>query len=124
MNSKKIFYICGGITFFIFLIIFIWGIFLNSGDEMGYAVLSFYIIMPVTSFVMALILSISNAYFKWLYPIIFGLIGFFIPPIVFKGSWGWIALFFSMIPALLGLAIGLIIQLIIQKGRHLTSKPG
>lgn len=107
-NLSKIIY---GLSFLIFLIIFLWGIlFLDNGDEMGYVVLNFYIIMPLTSLIMAIILGMKDGNLKWGYPIIFGILGIIIPALVFKGSWDWISIFFSLIPGFIGLLIGLLIN--------------
>lgn len=111
MNAnKKLSFVCYGITLCIFLAIFLWGILgLKSGDEMGYCFLNFYLIMPLTSLIMGIILGIKNAYLNFLYPIVFGGFGFVIPGLVFRSSWDLFASFFSLLPALLGLLIGLLI---------------
>ncbi len=63
VSSKRLSLICFCATFFVFLAIFLWGIFgLTSGDEMGFSILNFYLIMPSVSFAAALLLGIKNAY--------------------------------------------------------------
>lgn len=110
-QNKKIAIISFILTTLIFLTILLWGIFGNiTGNEMGYVVLNFYLIMPITSFVVALILGLKDAYFKKIYTIVFGIFGFFIPILVFENSLGAGALFFSFIPAVLGLVIGILIN--------------
>ncbi len=87
---------------------------MNRGDEMGFSVLNFYIIMPLVSFITALIVGIKDAYMKWVYPVVFGVYGLFIPVLIFN-SFDFIALFFSFIPALAGVGIGWLINK--KKGR-------
>ncbi len=99
-SSGKISFICYGVTFALFLIIFLWGTIGSiTGNEMGYTVLCFYLFMPFTSLVMAFILGINTAHMKWLYPVIFGILGFIIPWAIFK-TMDVFALFFSFIPAM------------------------
>lgn len=110
-NSQHLSKIIYGLSFFVFLVISLWGMFfLDPGDEMGYVILNFYIIMPLTSFIMGIILTVKNETLKWEYPVIFGLFGVIIPIAVFNGSWDWISLFFSLIPGFIGLFIGLLIN--------------
>jgi len=109
----NLFYICNAVTLFVFLAIVLWGVFfLKSGDEMGYALLSFYLIIPLSSFVIAIILNETNTNLKWLYPVLFGLIGFFIPTLVFQSSWGWYAALYVAVPAILGLLSGTAIKML------------
>lgn len=110
-TSKKLSIISYGITACIFLVIALWGMFGSiTGNEMGYCILNFYLIMPITSLIIGIIMGIKGTYLKWLYPILFGICGFIIPCLVFGfGSFDMIAVFFSFIPALLGVFIGFII---------------
>ncbi|NLY81550.1 MAG: hypothetical protein GX078_02055 [Clostridiales bacterium] len=110
-SNKKVSIISYGVSLIIFLIIAIWGkFFLKGGDEMGYALMNFYLIMPLVSLVFGIILGSKDAYLKWAYPIVFGILGIIIPSFIFIGSLDWISVFFSLIPALLGLAIGILIN--------------
>lgn len=109
-STKRLSLICYGITLVVFLVIYLWGALGSiTGDEMGYSILSFYLIMPFTSFVMSLIMGMKNVYMKWLFPVIFGILGFAIPLMVF-GSFDWISLFFSFIPAMSGMGVGVLVQ--------------
>lgn len=74
--------------------------------------------MPVVSFIGGLMIGIKNAYMKWLYPIVFGVLGSIIPAFVFKGFWDWTALRFALIPAFIGLMIGIVVRKI---SRRLTT---
>jgi hypothetical protein len=102
----KISIICYSISLLIFVGIYCAGKFLKPGDEMGYCVLNLYIIMPLSTFIISLIISLKRGYLFWLYPILFGFLGAFIPFKIF-GTFDTIGLFFALIPALIGLGIGL-----------------
>jgi hypothetical protein len=128
--TKKFTIICYGITFAVFLAILLWGFFGSiTGNELGFSLLNFYLLMPVTSFVMALILGIivppikpcasrrSFQRMKWLYPVIFGACGFAIPSVIF-GSTDLICLFFSFVPALIGLGIGQLVSRLRSKNKR------
>jgi len=111
-QRKKITKLCYGITAGIFLVLLLWGILGSiTGNELGYSLLSFYLIMPLTSLVIGIIIGIKNGYLKWLYPFVFGIFSLLVPRIIF-GSWNSfdaIELFFSFIPALVGVGIGTLI---------------
>ena len=101
----------GLITFSISLIVFagiaIAGLFfLKPGNEMGYMLLNYYILMPLLTFVSTLFLAYKNNDSKWIYVFFFGLLGMILPSIVLKASWDWISLFFALVPSLLGLILG------------------
>lgn len=93
-------------------VILIWGLlFLRPGDEMGYTLLTFYLILPTTAFLCSLITAMKQTRVKWLLPVVFGGIGCVLPFIIYKDSlWDSFALFFAAIPSLLGLVIGLIVS--------------
>ncbi|MDR1663779.1 MAG: hypothetical protein LBR83_02525 [Clostridiales bacterium] len=119
-SSKKLSLVCYGITAIVYLLILIGGTLGSiTGQEMGFAVLTFYMIMPVVSFVNALILGLKNAYRKWLYPIVFGALAFVIPWVIF-GAPDIFCLFFSFIPAEIGLGIGVLIYK--ARTRKMTGK--
>ncbi|MGH4051539.1 MAG: hypothetical protein ACREVX_09320 [Clostridium sp.] len=113
-SQKRISIMCYGFSALVFFAIGLQGIFLAAGDEIGYCVLDFYIIMPLTSLIASLIISMKNGYLFWFYPIFFGLLGIMIPFLVFR-TFDGIDLFFAFFPALIGLIIGLIIRFKIKK---------
>ncbi|MFP3154016.1 hypothetical protein LQZ18_06195 [Lachnospiraceae bacterium ZAX-1] len=114
-KARKQTIICYGITLCIFVAIFLWGRFGSiTGDELGYSLLGFYIIMPLTSLIIGLVMGIKCIYLKWFYPVVFGILGFFIPVFVFE-AWTAISLFFSLIPAFLGVLVGWIIYKVRKK---------
>ncbi|MBU3102059.1 MULTISPECIES: hypothetical protein [Clostridium] len=108
-SSKKISIICYGISALIFGAIYILGVFLSEGDEMGYCLLNFYIVMPLTTLIVSLIISIKKGYLFWCYPVFVGLLGIIIPFAVFS-TFEMLSLFFAFFPALIGLIIGIIIR--------------
>lgn len=108
-SSKKISIICYGVSALIFLLIGIFGVFLPVGDEMGYCVLNFYIMMPLTTLIFSTIISVKKGDLFWFYPVFVGLLGIIIPFVVFS-TFDKIDLFFALFPALIGLIIGLIIR--------------
>lgn len=108
-SSKKISITCYGVSALIFLVVGVRGIFLSAGNEMGYSVLNFYIIMPLTTLIASLFISMKKGYLFWFYPVFVGILGIIIPFVVFS-TFDWIHLFFALIPALIGLIIGLIIR--------------
>lgn len=108
-SSKIISIVCYGISVLIFLVIGLVRKFLPAGDEMGYAVLNFYIVMPLTTLIASIIISKKNGFLFWFYPVFVGLLGIIIPFVAFS-TFDWIGLFFALIPALIGLIIGLVIR--------------
>ncbi len=112
--SKKTSIICYGISIVIFLTIGLLGVFLSAGDEMGYTILNFYIIMPLTTLIGSLIISIKRGYLFWFYPVFVGLLGVIISFVVFS-TFDMIGILFTFVPALIGLIIGLIIRVIMKK---------
>lgn len=90
-------------------IIVIWGIFfLQPGDEMGYSLLCFYFLLPLTAFVCSWILGTRQTTIKWFSPLLFGAAGYVLPLAVFHAS-DALGFFMAFIPSLLGLLIGTVI---------------
>ena len=112
MNSKnKLSTIIYGISLFVFAAVFIWGrFFLSDGDEIGFTLINFYIIMPLVSFVSGFVLGLKDISLKFLYPIIFGALAFIISGLIFRGSWDIFSLLFSLVPAGVGLVAGILIH--------------
>jgi len=66
---------CYAITFAVLVVILIWGLTgVSGGGGHGHRLFSFYALIPATQFLIGGILGYRNAYIKWLYPIIFGVI--------------------------------------------------
>lgn len=109
-SKKRLTLICYAATFLEFLAILLWGVSgYITGNELGYVVLNFFMIMPITSFIAALLLSLTKAALKWFYPVVFGIFSYMIPMIVFGSFEGILPLFSAFVPAVLGLGLGLLI---------------
>jgi hypothetical protein len=106
-SKIRISMICYCASILVFVMIYISGVYLKPGNEMGYCLLSFYLIMPLSTFIVAFIISMNRGYLFWFYPIFFGFFGEFIPYQIFR-SFDFIGLFFAFIPAVLGIMLGLI----------------
>ena len=98
--------ICYGVSALIFSAIGLIGVFLTPGGELGYVVFMFYLVMPATTLITSIIVSIEKGYLFWFYPLFVGFGGLLIPFVVFH-SLNLFALFFAGIPALIGLLIGM-----------------
>lgn len=96
----------------VYLGILIYGIgFLTPGDEMGYTILDFYILLPMVSIITGIVVGLNGKKLKWIVPIITALLGFLLPVLVFKSYYfDATCLFFSGIPSLLGIIIAIIIR--------------
>ncbi|MGH4125531.1 MAG: hypothetical protein ACREV6_21675 [Clostridium sp.] len=115
INSPKVIsIICYGVSALIFFVIYLEGVFLSAGDEMGYCIFNFYIVMPLTTLISSYIISMKKGYLFWFYPVFVGLLGIIIPIVIFS-TFDGIELFFAFFPALIGLIIGLIIRFKIKR---------
>ena len=95
--------------------ILLWGKFgLQPGDEMGYALLTFYILMPLMSYACSIGIGFQNSIIKWFTPLLFGVLGGLIPYLVFSST-DRIFVFFAFIPSVVGLITGVIIKAIANK---------
>lgn len=103
--KNRITMISYGISVVIFLLITIWGLFGLYADDLAYVVMVFYFIIPITSFISALILGLKRVTLLQLYPIIFGCWAVLIPLMVFHNV-RWIAFLFSAVPYCIGFIIG------------------
>lgn len=103
--------IAAGVFLTVWVICLIWGVFfLQPGDEMGYSLLVFYLLLPVTAFGCTLTAALKKSQAKWLLPILFGISGFVLPALIFGNFWDEVGLFFAAVPAAAGLLIGLLIR--------------
>jgi hypothetical protein len=109
--KKNVTLYCYITSFLIYTAILLSGVFgEHSGGYFGYGLFSFYLVIPATSLITALILHISNAnaVLKWLYPFVFGAFGIIIPLLVWPSMLSdvW---FLCIVPAWVGLGFGLLI---------------
>ena len=97
------------------ILIIVQGVFLlQPGDEMGYSLLNFYFILPLTALISSILIGMRDAKIKWFVPILFGMIGMFIPWIVFHST-NEVAVFFAFLPSLIGVLIGTAIRALKKK---------
>lgn len=88
----------------------IWGRFyLSPGDEMGYAIIAFYIVIPGAAFFFSIAAGMGDKWMKWLLPVVFGLCNDLIPLLVFGGH-DWFFFAMAAVLSLLGLTVGLVIK--------------
>lgn len=103
--------VAAGVFLTVWMICLIWGaLFLQPGDEMGYSLLVFYLLLPATAFGCTLAAALKKSLAKWLLPILFGIAGFILPAIIFGSLWDEVGLFFAAIPAGAGLLVGLFVS--------------
>ncbi|WP_100065293.1 hypothetical protein [Miniphocaeibacter massiliensis] len=103
------------LIYFILLIVvsLIVGKLFITGNEMGYSVIFFYIIFPISAFVTNFLSSLYGGLMKYLFTILYGVLGVAMPIIVFVGSgYNSISLYFGLIPAIPGFMIGTFIKML------------
>lgn len=111
-GSRKTVAVCYGISAAVYLLIYFWGkLWLCPGDELGYSLLSFFLIMPLTAFIVSAVLSAKKCVFLWLYPVVFGILGFLFPYAVFVSP-DPIMFCLALIPSLLGILAGVVFRTI------------
>ncbi len=95
----------------VFLALLVWSCFMDGSDAMGYALIAFYLILPLSGLLCALWLGLKPGKIKWLAPVAFGLVAGLLPQLVFGytefGFFGFIFL-----ASLVGSVIGHIIYCI------------
>lgn len=103
--KKNIGFISSIVAAVINILILVWGFNINGGDEMGYSLIAFYAVMPITSLVTCIIMSRNR--FKGTIPVavILSAAAFLIPFAIF-GTFDWISVFFGLVPCIIGLSIG------------------
>ncbi|MDR3120979.1 MAG: hypothetical protein LBU58_06560 [Clostridiales bacterium] len=118
-TAKKHSIICYGITICILVIIALWGMLGPSigFEEINYNFWSFFLIMPLTSITVGLIMGIEGLYLKWLYPVFTGILNFTSQYFLYEGS-GRVTLFLAFIPALLGVSIGTLNRTVTSRIGH------
>lgn len=85
--------------------------FMQPGDELGYVILCFYLLLPAAAFICSLIAGLRPSPVKWGLPLIFGAVGGILPWLIFH-TMDMIYLWFAFIPSAAGLLIATIIKLI------------
>jgi len=110
---KKIVWPCYAITFALLAIILLWGLTgIFGGGGHTYRLFSFYAIAPAILFIGGGILGFKNAYLKWLYPVLFGVITRVIV-LQFVNLQVGLA-FLPFLLAFSGMVVGIIARIILQ----------
>lgn len=119
--KKNIGLISAVIAVIINIFILIWGLNINGGDEIGYSLIAFYALMPITSLVTCIIMSRNR--FRGAIPVavILSVAAFLIPYAVFS-SFDWISVFFGLIPCAIGLLIGYALKKINLNRRNIDTR--
>lgn len=107
--------ICYGVSLAVYISVTLWGFWGDHDiDYFGYGIIGFYCILPVVSFLCSLILGFTKTYWKFVYPSLFGTLGFIIPLIVFRRM-SQIPLGLFFLPSVIGLFISIILKCIVKK---------
>lgn len=107
----------------------------TNADAFAYSVIWFYLALPICSFVVAIVYGAGNHSIKYFLPILFGILetlgGFFtfqLANVIANGKWNsWnipdlqMSLY-SLIPALVGLLIGMAVRMIRTKNASRRGK--
>ena len=85
-----------------------------TGQEMGYCILNYYLLLPILSFLCGLLLSSEEPQHKWYYILFIAIVGILMSLPVFHCIWWGMALF-GTIPSCIGLIIGNLAKKLKQK---------
>ena len=84
----------------------LFGMFGTAGsDAMGYSLLAYYVMLPVLSLIVAMMLGNRRHPVKWIAPVLFAGVGYVMPIPVFGTTECFTALM-AFVPALVGFVIG------------------
>ncbi len=106
------------LSFFVFIILaavfLVWGIFLIPGDELLFALLGQYMILPVAALVCSILSVKKGTLLGWLAPAIFAVIVILLPFTAF-GATDLVFVLFAAVPCALGFVIGALCKLLVKK---------
>lgn len=120
----------GLVVYFVLWVVIVGGFWFTTtnSDAFGYAVIAFYLVLPVLSFAVSIVYGIGEDTIKYYLPFLFGVmeilggfLSFQLSNIISNGKWNtWNTpdlemSLYSFIPAVLGVAIGMLIRLIRRK---------
>lgn len=75
---------CGIITIIVAFLLVIWAVLLPiTGNEMGYGLISYYLIFPLLSLICGGFIGLEKSSLKWLYIPFVGLLGILMPYLTF-----------------------------------------
>ena len=112
MIKKLIFWMCMGMSLLTYTIIYYGSFRISNNNLFGFSVLSFYVIIPVVSFICALLLQALNTPLKYAYPFLCAL--FSIAILVMTKRWGLLkdVCMLCVLPPFVGMIIGKVIVLL------------
>lgn len=102
---------CLGAFATIWIIMLIWGLyFLRPDDAMFYSLLTFYFALPITSLICCVIIGKKDTRLKYFMPFIFGCANMLLPFIKYHYPPSIDSIYTTIIPAVIGLLIGITIR--------------
>ena len=110
-NSQLISIICYLFSFFVFLLITLQGI--NTLEQNGNgwrSVVCFYSVIPIMTFLISFFLAVRDRPLFWMYPILFGAWGVFLPNFIFDGAFLGFTVYYAAVPGILGMGLGLLMH--------------
>ncbi len=110
MENKNLFktaeFRCFSIAIAEFLLFLLWGLNMRGGDEMGFALITVYAAIPLTSLILCTVLANKNLKAAAILAILMVLIEIFFPFIIFGTFEIALSLALSVIPCAAGLGFG------------------
>ncbi len=95
------------VTVIEFVVFLVWGLNMNAGDEMGFGLITTYFLFPVTTLVLSAYLAHKNIYYVIPFAAVMFAAQNFMPFFVFGSFEAALILCLSLIPVLIGTAIGI-----------------
>lgn len=98
------------VTVLEFTVFLVWGLNMNNGDEMGFSLITTYFLFPLTTLILSAYLTRKNPIFMIPFvPVMFAAQNFM--PFIIYGTFEIsLILCFTLIPAFIGMVIGMLIK--------------
>lgn len=106
------------VTVIEFIAFVIWGKTLNGGDEMGFFLITSYLIFPVTTLILSGYLGYKDYVLLLSFVPPMFLAQLFMPFIITDGMEFGITACLTFIPALIGAGVGMLIKIIVKKKKN------
>ena len=116
LRRKEKWVICATLIYVtVALFIVLWGFFgLQPGDEMGYMILHYYLVLPFVAFGTSGVWGAANLKLKWIVPILTGTVAVLGPAVIFENL--LIEMFlFGLVPSAVGIVAGHAVLLMKRK---------
>lgn len=98
------------ITVMEFIFFLVWGLNMNGGDEMGFSLITTYLLFPLTTLVLAAYLGYKNPIMLMPFVLITFAAQNFMPYIIYGTFEIRLIICFTLIPAIVGAAVGVMIK--------------